>query len=340
MKHYCVAVVGAMGAVGHEMLATLEQRQFPISEIRPLDVAENAGETVLFRGKSIVVREAKKGAFSDVDIALFSAGAEASAILAPIAAAEGAVVIDNSSQWRMDPGVPLVVPEVNPDAVDAHHGIIANPNCSTIQMLVAIKPIHDAFRIKRIVVATYQAVSGTGTAAIRELKSQALQFAQSSPIVASIYPRQILFNALPHIDVFLENGYTKEEMKMVNETKKILDPAISVSPTAVRIGVFRGHSEAVNVETEKPFTLPEVRALLEKAPGVRVVDDPANLSYPTALDADGKDEVLVGRLRMDPTVANGLNMWVVGDNLRKGAALNAVQIGELLIAKGLTPKSA
>ncbi len=340
MKHYCVAVVGAMGAVGHEMLATLEQRQFPISEIRPLDVAENAGETVLFRGKSIVVREAKKGAFSDVDIALFSAGAEASAILAPIAAAEGAVVIDNSSQWRMDPGVPLVVPEVNPDAVDAHHGIIANPNCSTIQMLVAVKPIHDAFQIKRIVVATYQAVSGTGTAAIRELKSQALQFAQSSPIVASIYPRQILFNALPHIDVFLENGYTKEEMKMVNETKKILDPAISVSPTAVRIGVFRGHSEAVNVETEKPFTLPEVRALLEKAPGVRVVDDPANLSYPTALDADGKDEVLVGRLRMDPTVANGLNMWVVGDNLRKGAALNAVQIGELLIAKGLTPKSA
>jgi len=340
MKHYCVAVVGAMGAVGHEMLATLEQRQFPISEIRPRDVAEYAGVTVLFRGKSIVVREAKKGAFSDVDIALFSAGAEASAILAPIAAAEGAVVIDNSSQWRMDPGVPLVVPEVNPDAVDAHHGIIANPNCSTIQMLVAVKPIHDAFQIKRIVVATYQAVSGTGTAAIRELKSQALQFAQSSPIVASIYPRQILFNALPHIDVFLENGYTKEEMKMVNETKKILDPAISVSPTAVRIGVFRGHSEAVNVETEKPFTLPEVRALLEKAPGVRVVDDPANLSYPTALDADGKDEVLVGRLRMDPTVANGLNMWVVGDNLRKGAALNAVQIGELLIAKGLTPKSA
>jgi aspartate-semialdehyde dehydrogenase len=340
MKHYCVAVVGALGAVGHEMLATLEQRKFPVSEIRPLDIAENAGKTVSFRGQDVVVKEAKKGAFTDVDIALFSAGAEASAILAPIAAAEGAVVIDNSSQWRMDPGVPLVVPEVNPDAVDAHRGIIANPNCSTIQMLVAAKPIHDAFRIKRIVVATYQAVSGTGAAAIRELKAQALQFAQNTSIVASIYPRQILFNALPHIDVFLDNGYTKEEMKMVNETKKILDPDISVSPTAVRIGVFRGHSEAVNVETEKPFTLAEVRALLEKAPGVRVVDDPANLAYPTALDADGKDEVLVGRLRMDPTVANGLNMWVVGDNLRKGAALNAVQIGELLVAKGLAPKSA
>jgi aspartate-semialdehyde dehydrogenase len=334
MKTFRVAVVGAMGAVGREMIKTLEQRKFPVSELKPLDIESNAGKTVTYLGKEVVVQAAGKGAFLDVDFALFSAGAEASHVLAPIAAAEGAIVIDNSSQWRMDPEVPLVIPEVNPDALAGHKGIIANPNCSTIQMLVAAKPIHDAFKIKRIVVATYQAVSGTGGAAIAELTAQAASFVKGEKIKAAVYPRQIIFNALPHIDVFLENGYTKEEMKMVNETHKILDPAIAVSPTAVRVAVYRGHSESVNIETEKPFTMAEVRSLLEKAPGVKVMDDPSKLVYPTALDAEGQDAVFVGRLRADPTVTNGLNMWVVSDNLRKGAALNAVQIAETLVARG------
>jgi aspartate-semialdehyde dehydrogenase len=338
MERYNVAVVGALGAVGTEMIKTLEGRDFPVAKLIPMDVESLAGKMVQYRGAEFPVRAAQPGAFGDVDIALFSAGAEASAILAPAAAAEGAVVIDNSSQWRMDPEVPLVVPEVNPGDLDWHKGIIANPNCSTIQMLVAAKPIHDAFRIKRIVVATYQAVSGTGAAAIAELRNQAVAFARGEPLPVSVYPRQILFNALPHIDVFLDNGYTKEEMKMVHETHKILDPAIAVSPTAVRIGVVRGHSEAVNIETEKPFTLEAVRKLLREAPGIKLMDDPENLVYPTALDCDGRDEVFVGRLRMDPTVPHGLSMWVVSDNLRKGAALNAVQIAEVLAAKGLRPK--
>ncbi|MDA8409841.1 MAG: aspartate-semialdehyde dehydrogenase [Treponema sp.] len=334
MTQYRVAVVGALGAVGQEMIKTLEQRDFPVSELVPLDIESKAGSLVTYKGAKVAVRAAKKGAFVGVDFALFSAGSEASLELAPIAASEGAIVIDNSAAWRMDPGVPLVVPEVNPQALDAHKGIIANPNCSTIQMLVACKPIHDAFTIKRIVVATYQAVSGTGAPAIEEMKAQAAQFVRGEKITNSVYPRQILFNALPHIDVFLDNGYTKEEMKMVNETHKILDPNISVSPTAVRVPVFRGHSEAVNVETERPFTIAEVRALLEKAPGVRVMDDPSKLVYPTALDAEGQDATFVGRLRLDPTVPHGLSMWVVSDNLRKGAALNAVQIAETLIARG------
>ncbi len=334
MNKYRVAVVGALGAVGTEMIQTLEQREFPVSALIPIDVPELAGKKVVFRGQEVSVRGAGKGAFTDVDIALFSAGADASLVLAPIAVSEGAVVIDNSSAWRMDPEVPLVVPEVNPQALDGHKGLIANPNCSTIQMLVAAKPIHDAYRIKRIVVSTYQAVSGAGTSAINEMKAQAGQFVRGETITAKVFPRQILFNALPHIDVFLENGYTKEEMKMVHETHKILDPAIEVSPTAVRIGVYRGHSESVNIETEKAFTLKEVRERLAAAPGVIVMDDPAKLLYPTALDADGQDAVYVGRLRMDPTVAHGLNMWVVSDNLRKGAALNAVQIAETLLERG------
>jgi aspartate-semialdehyde dehydrogenase len=339
MKQYRVAVVGALGAVGREMMKTLEQRKFPVSEFVPLDVEKMAGTKVLFGGKEIAVRAAKKGAFVGVDFALFSAGSDASLELAPIAAAEGAIVIDNSAAWRMDPTVPLVVPEVNPEALDGHKGIIANPNCSTIQMLVAAKPIHDAFKIKRIVVATYQAVSGTGAPGISELKDQATAFVKGERITTSAYPRQILFNALPHIDVFLENGYTKEEMKMVNETHKILDPDIAVSPTAVRVPVFRGHSEAVNIETERPFTIDAVRKLLEKAPGVEVMDDPARLVYPTALDAEGKDATFVGRLRLDPTVPHGLSMWVVSDNLRKGAALNAVQIAETLVARGSAGKA-
>ena len=340
MERFRVAVVGALGAVGTEMIKTLEQRNFPVSALIPMDTEDMAGKTVVFKGQEVKARAARPGAFGDVDIALFSAGAEASLALAPAAVSEGAIVIDNSSQWRMDPGVPLVVPEVNPQALDAHKGIIANPNCSTIQMLVAAKPIHDAYRIKRIVVATYQAVSGTGTAAIAELASQAGQFSRGEHIDASVYPRQILFNALPHIDVFLDNGYTKEEMKMVHETHKILDPAIAVSPTAVRIGVFRGHSESINIETEKPFNINEIRQLLSTAPGVQVMDDPDTLLYPTALDCDGKDAVFIGRLRTDPTVKNGLNMWVVSDNLRKGAALNAVQIAETLIARGFRGRKA
>ncbi|MEI6386365.1 MAG: aspartate-semialdehyde dehydrogenase [Spirochaetota bacterium] len=338
MKQYRVAVVGALGAVGQEMIKTLEQRSFPVSELVPLDIESKVGAMVDFRGAKVAVRAAKNGAFAGVDFALFSAGSEASLELAPVAVKEGAIVIDNSAAWRMDPAVPLVVPEVNPQALDGHKGIIANPNCSTIQMLVACKPIHDAFTIKRIVVSTYQAVSGTGAPAIEEMKAQAAAFVKGQKISASVYPRQILFNALPQIDVFLDNGYTKEEMKMVHETHKILDPDIAVSPTAVRVPVFRGHSEAVNVETAKPFAIAEVRALLEKAPGVKVMDDPSKGIYPTALDAEGQDATFVGRLRMDPTVPHGLSMWVVSDNLRKGAALNAVQIAETLIARGYERK--
>lgn len=335
MSGYTVAVVGALGAVGTEMIKTLEQRKFPVKNLVPLDVEARAGSVVLYDGKEVVVGAAVAGAFGGVDIALFSAGADASLVLAPVAVREGAIVIDNSSAWRMDPKVPLVVPEVNPEALDSHAGLIANPNCSTIQMLVAAKPIHDAFKVKRIVVSTYQAVSGSGAPAIAELTDQARAFVAGDPIKHAVYPRQILFNALPHIDVFEDNGYTKEEMKMVHETHKILDPAILVCPTAVRVGVYRGHSESINLETEKPLSVSAVRALLEKAPGVKVMDDPAKLVYPTALDCDGQDAVYVGRIREDPTVPHGLNLWVVSDNLRKGAALNAVQIAETLVQRGL-----
>jgi aspartate-semialdehyde dehydrogenase len=334
MDGFKVAVVGALGAVGAEMIRILEQRHFPVSELIPLDLESKAGNQVLFKGNPVDVLPTRPGCFSHADIALFSAGGEASLKLAPMAVSEGAVVIDNSSAWRMDPQVPLVVPEVNPHALDHHKGIIANPNCSTIQMVVAVKPIHDEFKIQRIVVSTYQAVSGTGTPAIEELNIQARAFAAGSAIRAVVYPRQILFNALPHIDTFLADGYTKEEMKMVDETKKILDPNIEVSATAVRIPVFRGHSEAVNVQTRRSFDLATVRRLLAGAPGVQVMDDPEQGVYPTALDADGKDAVFVGRIRMDRTVPNGLNLWVVSDNLRKGAALNAVQIAEILVEKG------
>jgi aspartate-semialdehyde dehydrogenase len=320
------------------MIKTLASRGFPVSELVPLDIPANEGKTVAWKGRDVKVRVAKEGSFAGVDVALFSAGADASLVLAPIAAREGAIVVDNSSAWRMDPNVPLVVPEVNPQALDGHKGIIANPNCSTIQMLVALKPIHDAYVIKRVVVSTYQAISGTGAAAIAELGAQARAWVAGGKIGHKVYPRQILFNALPHIDVFLENDYTKEEMKMVHETHKIMDPNIQVNPTAVRVPVFRGHSESINVQTERPFTVAKVRELLEKASGVKVMDDPSKFVYPTPLDADGKDEVFVGRLRADPTVPNGLNLWVVSDNLRKGAALNAVQIAESLVSRGLLGK--
>jgi len=335
MRQYKVAVVGAVGAVGREMIKTLEQREFPVSELVPLDVAANKGKTVVFRGKEVSVKTAEKGAFVGVDVALFSAGGDASLELAPVAAEEGAVVIDNSSAWRMDPQVPLVVPEVNPQALDGHKGIIANPNCSTIQMLVALKPLHDYAVIKRIVVSTYQAISGAGGSAIMEMTGQAKDWVAGSPVEHSVFPKRILFNLIPQIDVFLEDNYTKEEKKMVNETHKILDPAIKVSPTAVRVPVFRGHAESINIETEKPLSVEKARELLSGAPGVMVMDDPSRTTYPTPLDAEGGDKVFVGRMRADDTVANGMNLWVVADNLRKGAALNAVQIAETMADRGL-----
>jgi aspartate-semialdehyde dehydrogenase len=269
-----------------------------------------------------------------VDIGLFSPGASVSAVYAPKAAAAGCVVVDNTSQFRMDPDVPLVVPEVNPGAIAGYKkkNIIANPNCSTIQMVVALKPIHDRFRIKRIVVSTYQAVSGSGKEAMEELSGQVRKLFNMQSPVSRVYPRQIAFNCLPHIDAFLENGYTREEMKMVNETKKIFDDdSIKVTATTVRVPVFIGHSESINIETEKPITPEEVRKFLEDAPGVAVADDPKDILYPTPLEAAGLDDVFVGRIRKDESVENGINMWVVADNLRKGAALNAVQIAEVLV---------
>lgn len=336
MKKYRVGVVGALGAVGTEMLKTLEQRNFPVENIKPLDVVENEGKEVVFRGERVEVKAAREGVFKDLDIALFSAGEAASLKLSPVAADEGCIVIDNSNAFRMDPNVPLVIPEVNPEDLNWHRNIIANPNCSTIQMLVALKPLHDRFRIKRIVVSTYQAVSGTGLPGIAELEGQVRAYVEKRPLEARVYPHQIAFNALPHIDVFLENGYSREEMKMVNETHKMLhDDSIAVCPTAVRIPVIRCHSEAINIETEKPVGIEEARQILEKAPGVKVLDDLSRNLYPLAAELVGTDDVYVGRIRKDISIENGLNMWVVADNLRKGAALNAVQIAETLVKMGL-----
>lgn len=335
MNALTIAVVGALGAVGQQMIAILEKSWLQIESLKPLDVAQNAGKTVNFRGQSWKVEEAKKGKFLDIDIALFSAGASASEVLAPIAVSEGAVVVDNSSQWRMTEGVPLVIPEVNPEALRNHAGLIANPNCSTIQMLVVLKPLHDRYGIRRVVVSTYQAVSGSGLVAIEELREQSKAMLEGSEVKAVVYPHPIAFNAIPQVDVFLDNRYTKEEMKMVNETHKILSPDILVCPTAVRIPVFRGHSESVNVEFSKPYELEDVCSLLASSPGITVVDDPATLRYPLPLDAQDKDDVFVGRIRRDFTQEHGLNFWVVSDNLRKGAALNTVQIAEELVKMDL-----
>jgi aspartate-semialdehyde dehydrogenase len=291
-----------------------------------------------FKGKSYTVEVMDENSFSGMDIGLFSPGGSVSQKFAPIAGKAGCVVIDNTSAFRMDPDVPLVVPEVNPHAIAryAKKNIIANPNCSTIQMVVALKPIHDAARIKRIVVSTYQSVSGTGKRAIRELEDQVLAIYKQQEVKKEVYPHQIAFNCLPHIDVFLDNGYTKEEMKMVNETRKIMeDDTLRVTATTVRVPVFYSHSEAVNIETEKKLTADEVRKILSKAPGVLVVDNPKFAEYPLAIDAAGKDETFVGRIREDESIPNGINLWVVSDNIRKGAALNAVQIAEILIQKYL-----
>ena len=335
---YNVAVVGATGAVGGAMLETLARRNFPVSELRPLASIRSAGKKIVYQGNKVEVQELTKGSFEDIDFALFSAGAARSLEFAPAAAASGAIVVDNSSAFRMDPDIPLVVPEVNPQAIEryAARGIIANPNCSTIQMVVALKPIYDAVGIKRIVVSTYQAVSGTGTSAIEELKTQTSAYVSGAELESKVYPHQIAFNCLPHIDSFLENGYTKEEMKLVKEPKKILgDDSFSVTATAVRIPTAGGHSEAVNIQFENDFNLSEVRAILNNTPGVVLHDDLDNNVYPMPIHAHNKDEVFVGRIRRDESQPKTLNMWIVADNLRKGAATNTIQIAEYLVANNL-----
>jgi len=337
-KSYSVAVAGATGAVGQEMIKTLEQRRFPVGAIKLLASERSTGKELFFKGNPIKVEKLTKDSFKGMEIALFSAGAGRSLEFAPAAAASGAVVIDNSSAFRMEPDIPLIVPEVNPQAIAQYkkRGIIANPNCSTIQMVVALKPIHDVARIKRIVVSTYQAVSGTGLKAIDELLSQTRAILDAQAVQRKVYPHQIAFNCLPHIDAFLENGYTKEEMKMVHETQKIMeDPTIRVTATTVRVPVLHSHSESVNIETEKKITVKDVKEVLSRAPGVLVVDNPSLSEYPLAIHAAGRDETFVGRIREDESIPNGINMWIVSDNVRKGAALNAVQIAEILIEKYL-----
>jgi len=332
-KKFNVALAGATGAVGNQMITCLEERDFPVQEIKLLASSRSKGRELTFKGRSVKVEEMTENSFEGMDIALFSAGGGTSEHFAPHAAKAGCVVVDNSSAWRMDPDVPLVVPEVNPHAVAGYtkKGIIANPNCSTIQMVVALNPIHQKYRIKRIVVSTYQAVSGTGIKAMDELSDQTRAIMSFSDSEANIYPHRIAFNCLPHIDVFLDNGYTKEEMKMLNETRKIMeDESIQVTATTVRVPVFYGHSEAVNIETEAPVSANEVKTMLASAPGIQVVDDPSGNMYPMPIDAAGQDLTYVGRIRDDLSIANGINMWVVADNIRKGAATNTVQIAEIL----------
>ncbi len=331
MKKYNVAIVGIRGVVGQEMLKILEQRKFPVNELRVMSSHPEECPVYPFQGKKIKATLLSHDAFNGIQIGLFSPGASVSKIFAPSAVKAGAVVIDNTSQFRMDPDVPLVVPEVNPQDIKKHKGIIANPNCSTIQMVVALKPLHDFAKIKRIVVSTYQSVSGAGMGGPMELEAQI-----KGDLTKRKFPHQILANLIPQIDVALENSYTKEEMKMVRETKKIMgDDSIRVTATCVRVPVFRAHSESVNIETEKKISRAQAIELLSKAPGVKVVDDIVKNIYPMPLDADGKDETLVGRIREDESIDNGLNLWIVSDNIRKGAALNAVQIAEVLIKNGL-----
>jgi len=338
MRAFNVAVAGATGAVGQTMIKVLEERNFPVKDIRLLASERSVGKKLKFKGEEIPVQKLDHDSFKGIDIALFSAGGDRSLTFAPSAAKAGAVVIDNSSAWRMDPDVPLVVPEVNAHAIAyyTNKGIIANPNCSTIQMVVVLKPLHTKAYIRRIVVSTYQAVSGTGQKAITELEEQVKAWAAGRPMENKVYPHRIAFNCLPHIDSFLENGYTKEEMKMVNETRKIMEiPNVQVCATTVRVPVFYGHSESVNVEFAGKITPEEARELLKNAPGVKVVDDPFNNVYPLAIDAAGQDLTYVGRIRKDLSCENGLVMWIVADNIRKGAATNAVQIAEILGEKYL-----
>ncbi len=334
MKGYNVAIVGATGLVGQEFIKVLEQRDFPMSSILLLASDRSAGKKLFVNHQEIEVKETTNESFKGIDIALFSAGAEISRYFSPIAAQSGTVVIDNSSAFRMVSTVPLVVPEVNPEDIKWHKRIIANPNCSTIQMVVALYPLHKVNPIKRIIVDTYQAVSGTGAAAVDELTDQAKQVLDGQTTIPHVYPHQIAFNLLPEIDVFLDNGYTKEEWKMVEETRKIMHAEdIAISATCVRVPVFTGHSEAVNIEFSQPMTPDEARLILAQAPGIRILDDPAISLYPQPWSAAGTDEVFVGRIRQDASHPCGLAMWVVADNLRKGAALNAVQIAEEMIKR-------
>lgn len=331
-----VAIMGATGAVGQEMLKTLETRNFPVAALKLLSSSRSAGKKMLFRGRLHTVEELNADSFNGVDLVLSSAGGSVSKEFAPIAVAAGAVVVDNTSAFRMDSSVPLVVPEVNADALNGHNGIIANPNCSTAQMIVALAPIHRKAGIARLVISTYQSVSGTGQKAIDECIQQTRDILDGKTPTANVYPHQIAFNVLPHIDMFEDNGYTREEMKMVNETRKILgDPNIAITATAVRVPVLRGHSEALNVEMVNPVEVEEIRALLANAPGIVVVDDVENFHYPTPVYAEGRDETFVGRIRQDISNAKAIEMWVVSDNLRKGAALNAVQIAEEMLRRGL-----
>ena len=335
---YHLAVAGATGAVGNEMMKILGEQNFPLASLKLLASSRSAGKTLDFRDKSLVVEELREDSFEGVDIALFSAGATASRQFAPAAAEAGCVVIDNSSGWRMDPEVPLVVPEVNPHAVADHtkKGIIANPNCSTIQMVMVLKPIYDAVGIERVVVSTYQAVSGTGKRAIEELADQTRKLLSFQEVSPEVYPHRIAFNCFPHIGSFLENGYTEEEMKMVYETQKIMeDSTIRVSATTVRVPVFYGHSEAVNIQTKRKISAKDARVLLFQSPGIRVMDNPNERIYPMPLQAAGINDTLVGRIREDTSIENGLDLWIVADNIRKGAALNTVQIAELLVKEYL-----
>lgn len=327
MKKVNVAIVGATGMVGRTFLKVLEERNFPIDNLYLFSSARSAGSKVKFAGKEYTVEELNENSFDrDIQIALFSAGGSISEKYAPIAASKGVIVVDNSSAWRMDENVPLVVPEVNPEAVKEHKGIIANPNCSTIQAMVPLKPLHDKYKIKRIVYSTYQAVSGSGVKGTKDLEDGI------NGVKNQFYPHPIAYNCLPHIDVFMENGYTKEEMKMINETMKILnDYNLKITATTVRVPVVNGHSESVNVEFENDFEIDELKNVLANFEGLELVDDIANNVYPTAFELSGRDEVFVGRIRRDFSVDSGINMWVVADNIRKGAATNTVQIAELLL---------
>ncbi len=335
MRKFNAAVVGATGAVGSMMLKVLSESQIPLDKVVPMATSRSAGKSVVFRDKELKVENIAEADFSGIDIALFAGGEIASADFAPKAVSAGAVVIDNSATYRMDPNVPLVIPEVNAHHLDKHKGIIANPNCSTIQMVVALAPLHKVAELTRVMVATYQSVSGTGLGAIEELRNQAACFTEGKPIPApSVYPRQIAFNLFPHIGSFGEDGFTGEETKMMTETRKIMDiPNLAIAATCARVPVFYAHSEVIHAEFARPLTPEKAREILQSAPGVKVMDGGEN--YPVPLDAEGQDLVLVGRIRRDPSAANGVILWAVADNLRKGAATNAVQIAQTLIDRGL-----
>ncbi|NIP31479.1 MAG: aspartate-semialdehyde dehydrogenase [Candidatus Dadabacteria bacterium] len=331
---YNVAIVGATGAVGQEMLRILEERDFPVDELRLIASERSAGKKYNFKGKELVVKKLDNNSFENIDIALFSAGSSLSKEFSDSAVKSGAVVIDNSSAFRMDPQVPLVIPEINPNAAKSNNGIIANPNCTTAVTIMALKPLHDLSKIKRVVATSFQAVSGAGAGGISELENQTEKWPDLDNVETDTFPYQIAFNVIPHIDSFTDNDYTKEEMKLHNESRKILeDDSINITATTVRVPVFRAHSVSVNIETKDKITPEQAREAINKFPGIQVVDDPKDLKYPMPIDSSGKDDCFVGRLREDYTIPNGLAFWVTGDQLRKGAALNAVQIAELLIAQ-------